>query len=224
MSNFILKIIAIISMIFDHTGYIIFGKFSFMNYIGRLAFPIFAFGISEGYKNTKNLKKYFLRLLIFAIISQIPYMLFVNAIGATNFTFNIFFTLVFGLLSITIYDKINNKYLGTLVVILFSIFAHLLNFDYGWFGISTIFIFYLFKNKKILMNVFFIIITFINYFYKYITTFNIHYLIIILFCCLSLVPINLYNNKKGKNIKYVFYIFYPLHLTLLYLVHILFKI
>ena len=222
MSSFILKIIAIICMMFDHVGYIIFGKFSFMNYIGRLAFPIFAFGISEGYKNTKNLKKYLLRLFVFAIISQIPYILFLNAIGSTNFTFNIFFTLILGLLSITIYDKIDNKYLGILIVILFSAFAELFNFDYGCFGIATIFIFYLFKDNKLLMNVFFIIITFINYFYKYITSFKIHYLIIILFCCLSLIPINLYNNKKGKNIKYVFYIFYPLHLILLYLVHLLF--
>ena len=222
MSSFILKIIAIISMMFDHVGYIIFGKFTFMNYVGRLAFPIFAFGISEGYKNTKNLKKYFLRLFIFAIISQIPYMLFLNAIGANNFTFNIFFTLILGLLSITIYDKINNKYLGILVVILFSIFAQLFNFDYGYFGIATIFIFYLKKKKKILMNILFVIITFINYFYKYLITLQIRHLIIIVFCCLSLIPINLYNNKKGKNIKYVFYIFYPLHLILLYLVHILF--
>lgn len=222
MSSFILKIIAIISMMFDHVGYIIFGKFSFMNYIGRLSFPIFAFGISEGYKNTKNLKKYLLRLFVFAIISQIPYILFLNAIDSTNFTFNIFFTLILGLLSITIYDKIDNKYLGILIVILFSVFAELFNFDYGYFGIAIIFIFYLFKDNKLLMNVFFIIITFINYFYKYITSFKIHYLIIILFCCLSLIPINLYNNKKGKNIKYVFYIFYPLHLILLYLVHLLF--
>ena len=65
--------IAIVSMVFDHTGYILFKNFSWMNYIGRLAFPIFAFQLTEGYSYTKNLKKYFLRLFIFAIISQIPY-------------------------------------------------------------------------------------------------------------------------------------------------------
>ena len=59
MSSFVLKIIAIITMFIDHVGYAIFGKFSFFNYIGRIAFPIFAFQISEGYSHTKDLKKYF---------------------------------------------------------------------------------------------------------------------------------------------------------------------
>jgi len=68
MTGFILKVIAIIAMLFDHIGYIIFRKFTFMNYIGRLAFPIFAFGISEGFKYTKNLKKYFFRLYLLLML------------------------------------------------------------------------------------------------------------------------------------------------------------
>lgn len=217
MSSFILKFIAVISMVFDHAGYVIFHKFSFMNYIGRLAFPIFAFSITEGYIHTKNLKKYFSRLLIFAFISQIPYMLFINNF-TNNFTLNILFTLSLGLLAITIYDKSKNKLLGLLFVGLCSVFAHFLHLDYGWFGIVIIFIFYIFKDKKLYMNLSFCIATFINYFYSYITTLRIEYLFIMLFCSLSLIPINLYNEKKGKNIKYFLYIFYPLHLIALYLI------
>ena len=219
MTSFVLKIIALIAMTFDHIGYIIFNKFTYMNYIGRLAFPIYAFSISEGYYHTKDLKKYFLRLFIFALISQIPYMLFLNAISSSNFTFNILFTLILGLLAITIYDKLNNKYLGLLFAILSCIIAHFFHFDYGWFGIAIIFIFHIFKNKKSLMNLFFFIATFINYFYRYIKTPKIEYIFIILFCTLSLIPINLYNGKKGKNIKYLLYIFYPLHLVLLYILN-----
>lgn len=220
MTSFILKIIAIIAMLFDHVGYIIFKKFTFMNYIGRLAFPIFAFGISEGYKYTKDLKKYFLRLGIFALISQIPYMLFLNSIGSNDFTLNIFFTLILGLLAITIYEKVNNKYLGLLFVLLCSIIAHFGHFDYGWFGIAAIFIFHIFKDKKSLMNLSFIIATFVNYLYNYVITLRIEYLFIILFCCLSLILINLYNGKKGKDIKYILYLFYPLHLIVLYLLNL----
>lgn len=216
MTSFVLKFIAVISMIFDHLGYVLFDKFSFMNYIGRLAFPIFAFSITEGYIHTRNLKKYFIRLIIFALISQIPYMLFINIFTST-FTLNILFTLVLGLFAITIYDKSKNKLLGMLSVISCAVLAHFLHFDYGWFGIAIIFIFYIFKNKKLYINFAFCITTFINYFYSYITTFRKEYLFIILFCCLSLVPINLYNGNKGKNIKYFLYIFYPLHLILLYL-------
>ena len=59
MSVFVLKLIGIISMLFDHTGYIIYKNFSFMNYIGRFAFPIFAFLITEGFIHTRDVKKYF---------------------------------------------------------------------------------------------------------------------------------------------------------------------
>ena len=62
MTSFSLKIIAIVAMFCDHFGDAFFGQFSFLNLIGRMAFPIFAFQISEGYTHTKNLRKYFLRL------------------------------------------------------------------------------------------------------------------------------------------------------------------
>lgn len=214
MSNFVLKIIAVISMLIDHSGYLIFNGFSFMNYIGRLSFPIFAFLITEGYIHTSNLKRYFSRLLIFAFISQIPYIL----LFPNPFTLNILFTLALGLLALTVYDKSKNKLLGILFVIFSAILAQLLHCDYGWFGIATIYIFYIFKNKKIYMNMFFVFTTFINYLYYFAKTLRIEYLLIFLFCTLSLIPINLYNGKKGKNIKYFLYIFYPLHLIVLYLI------
>ena len=148
MSSFVLKIIAVITMLIDHSGYLIFNGFSFMNYIGRLAFPIFAFLITEGYIHTNNLKKYFSRLIVFAIISQIPYMLLFSS---AELSLNILFTLALGLFSLIIYDKTKNKYLGFIFVILCSVLAHFLHFDYGWFGIAIIFIFYIFKNKKSLV-------------------------------------------------------------------------
>ena len=103
MSAFVLKIIALISMACDHTSYLIYGKFSFLNYIGRLAFPIFAFQISEGYIHTNNLKKYFMRLFLFALISQIPFSLFRSSY-ISGFGLNIFFTLFLGLGAIKIFD------------------------------------------------------------------------------------------------------------------------
>ena len=213
MTSFVLKIIALTTMLIDHLGYVIFDNFSFMNYIGRISFPIFAFLITEGYTHTRNLKKYFYRLLIFAVLSQIPYMILFN----DSFTLNILFALTLGLLAITVYNKLNNKILGILFVILCSVLANLLSFDYGWFGIAIIFIFYIFKEKKIYINIFFSFAVFINYMYYFAKTSRIEYLFIILSCVLSLIPINLYNGKKGKNIKYFLYLFYPLHLLALYL-------
>lgn len=217
MSSFALKIIAVIAMLIDHSGYVIFNEFSFMNYIGRLAFPIFAFLITEGYIHTSNLKRYFSRLIIFALLSQIPFML----LFPNDFTLNILFTLALGLLAITVYSKLQNKVLGLLFITFSAVLAHLLRFDYGWFGIAIIFIFYVFKNEKFYMNLFFCITIFLNYFYYFAKTSMIEYLFIFLFCALSLIPINLYNGKKGKNIKYFLYIFYPLHLIVLYLIKLI---
>ena len=221
MSSFILKIIAIISMFIDHLGYAIWGKFSFFNYIGRLAFPIFAFQISEGYTHTKNLKKYFFRLFLFAIISQIPFMLFTSIIS-TKFSLNIFFTLLLGLVCIFIYDKSRYKLLGIITSIAIGFIAQISNCDYGFYGISIILIFHVFKSNFINASILFIIATILKYLNPIIQSgFNNIYLN--LFIC-TLIPalfLAAYNNKKGRNTKYLLYLFYPLHLLLIYVIHLL---
>lgn len=217
MSSLELKIIALISMLFDHCGYIFFNKITVMNVIGKLSFPIFAFQISEGYKHTKNLKLYFFRLFMFAVASEVPFILFLSCFGTPTFTLNIFFTLFLGLLAITIYDKFNNKKLGLLFVLFIIILAQITNCDYGCFGVTIIFLFYLFKDKKLLMNLSFIIAVVIKYIISYIQSSNKIHIYFAISTCLSLLFINLYNNKKGRNIKYLLYVFYPLHLMVLVL-------
>lgn len=196
-------------------GHTFLGRPTFFNVIGRIAFPIFAFQITEGYIHTKNLKQYFLRLGIFALISQIPFMIFLNSIGINKFTLNIFFTLILGLLCITIYDKSKNKSLGILLVLLLMILSELLKCDYGYYGIALTFLFYLFKNKKSYMNISVTFLIIVKYFIDYINKPHIYQIYLAIGTILSLLFINLYNNKKGKNIKYLLYIFYPLHLIIL---------
>ena len=91
MSSFVIKIIAIISMIFDHASDAIIGHFSFFNLIGRIAFPLFCFQLVNGFKHTKNIYKYMLRLIIFGIISQIPFSIFIYFYSGSFTTLNIFF-------------------------------------------------------------------------------------------------------------------------------------
>jgi len=217
MTSFILKIIAIISMFLDHLSYSIYGHFSWLNYLGRIAFPIFAFQITEGYNNTKNLKKYFLRIGIFAILSQIPFFLFTKTFTDT-FTLNIFFTLLAGLFSITIYDKFKNKFLGLTCCTIIGIMSEILHFDYGWFGILIILIFYIFKNNQVNITIAFIFAVLIKYIIALLQNNYYGYYILALFTMLSIIPILLYNKKQGKKIKYFFYIFYPVHLLILYFI------
>ena len=216
MSSFVLKMIAIISMFIDHVGYAIFGKFSYFNYIGRIAFPIFAFQISEGYVHTKNLKKYFFRLFLFAIISQIPFMLF-HSILSTEFSLNIFFTLLLGLACIFIYDKSNYKILGIIASIAIGIIAQISHCDYGFYGVAIILIFYIFKDNFINASIFFILATAIKYLVPIIKYgFNNVYLYLFIFTIISAIFLATYNGKKGKNTKYLLYLFYPIHLLLIY--------
>lgn len=206
-------------MFLDHIGSSILGKFSFFNLIGRISFPIFAFQAVQGYINTKSLKKHLIKLFIFACISQIPFKLFLSTF-TNQFAFNIFFTLFLGLFTLFVYDKCNNKLFGFLFVIISSIISEFLLFDYGAFGILLIFAFYFFKDKKLLMIISITILCFTKYIPNIIEypSLYLHYLLCSFFTSISLIFIWFYNKKEGPKAKYFFYIFYPLHLLILYIV------
>ncbi len=225
MSAFVLKVIACISMFTDHIGYVIFNKSSYFNYIGRFAFPIFAFQISQGYIHTKNIKKYMKRLLIFAVISQIPFILFRSSI-VDGFAINTIFTLLFGLISIYSYDKIS-KVCGISIGISLGILAEICKFDYGFYGVFLVLLFYIFNNNKILLVSTFSLVTIIKYsqmllpYISYGSDTILKALKInfpLCFCTLlSSIFICFYNGKKGHDSKYLLYLFYPLHLLAIYI-------
>lgn len=217
MTSFVLKIIGILTMICDHLSYAIFGKFTILNVIGRIAFPIFAYQLVVGYTNTKNKEKHILKLLIFSIISQIPFMMFLSTF-TNQIIINVFFTFFIALVALYIYDKCKNKFLAFLIVVGFSIVAQLINTDYGMFGIILVYIFYLFKDKKAIM----VTCAFILFLIKYLINIiqypymNLEYLLCIIAISISLTIILFHNKKEGPKLKYFFYIFYPLHLLILY--------
>lgn len=226
MSAFVLKIIACITMFIDHIGYVIFDGTSYFNYIGRIAFPIFAFQIAQGYVHTRNVKKYLIRLLIFAFLSQFPFMLFYSIIS-NDFTVNVIFTLLFGLFGIIVYDK-TNKILGILITISIGIIAQICHFDYGLYGVISVLLFYIFRNRKVLLILAFDIATLINYLFRIIYSISEYgkqyadyfldfYFPLCICTILSSIFIYLYNGKKGHDSKYLLYLFYPLHLLLIYM-------
>ena len=221
MTSFILKIIGIITMFSDHFGDSVLCRFSFFNLIGRIAFPIFAFQAVQGYIHTKNLKKHILKLFVFACISQIPFMLFLSTF-TNSFALNIFFTFLLGMIALFLYEKSKHKIIGFLLVIFVSILGEVLQVDYGAFGILLMFVFYFFKEKKLQMTLCTIALCFAKYIPNIITipSLYFHYLSCATFTSLSLCFILFYNQKEGPKAKYFFYIFYPLHLTLLYILHL----
>ena len=224
MSSFTIKIIACITMLLDHIKYSgpIFENF-ITQYLGRLSFPLFAFLLVEGYTHTSDLKKYIKRLFIFGIISQIPFMLFRSLVGEW-IMLNIMFTLLFGLMCIMVYEKIERKYISIPLVILIILLGEFLRVDYGWFGVTSIFVMYLLKDKKELLPLIYGVIILIFY-YLLVGLENMlstEYLLQILFVWLSTFVINMYNGEKGIGVKYFFYCFYPIHMLIVYLLSFIF--
>ena len=216
MSSFIIKIIAIISMFLDHTG-IIF-DIDYLRIVGRLSFPLFAFQAVNGYLNTKNYKRHMNKLLIFSIISQVPYILFIIT-TKREFSLNIMFTIYFALASIFLYEKVKNKKLSLLIVFLISYLGSVIDIDGGMWAILFIFSFYYFKDNKVLRNISFIFFSIIKYIFLFIWYKSFYYLFLIIGTICSLIPISLYNKKEGIKLNYFFYLFYPLHFIILIILH-----
>lgn len=222
LTSYQLKWIAIITMLIDHAGFVLFNDLQILRMIGRLAFPIFCFLLVEGLAHTSNLGKYFLRLFAFAFVSEVPfdYMFYPNNIN-NNVSVNIwahqniFFTLFIGLLVIAAIDYVNRRFpdkviYTTLAEVAFTaagcVVAIVLNTDYDALGILYIVFFYIYKNNKTLL-IWYLALSTIFYFEFQINT--------QILCLVSLIFINMYSGEKGKGMKYFFYAFYPLHIILL---------
>ena len=219
MSSFILKVIGIITMLLDHIG-IAFYDHSFFRIIGRLAFPIFAFQSIVAYEHTRNKKKYLFKLLIFGIISQIPFYLMKNSVNHP-FLINVMFTILLGLISIIVFNRFTNKIMGFISVVLIGILCSILRIDYGFFGILTIFLFYYYRNNFVKAAFSFSFLFIIRYILFIIYFDTIYYLLILLATLLALVPISLYNKKEGIKTRYLFYVFYPLHMLIIFIIKII---
>ena len=215
MSGLLLKITALLTMIIDHYGAIFQPNIMIYRIIGRLAFPIYCFLLVEGYTHTSNIKKYTSRLLIFALISEIPFDLaFYGRIGFVHQ--NIFFTLFIGLVAIYLIDNKDTKYKfdSTLVIIVATVLATILRTDYQFIGIVYILLFYFTRNlpKKKRLSTIALIMIAINLAAGMVQQFSL----------LALIIIYLYNNEPGaknKLLQMSFYIAYPLHLLIYYIIN-----
>ena len=213
-----LKIIACVSMLIDHIGAVFFPRIYILRLIGRISFPIFGFMIAEGFFYTKNVKKYLIRLVLLALLSEIPYDFAFSGKLIDLTRQNIFFTLTIALIGIIVYDKYKNTNItiATVSVFVLSVIAFICKTDYDLFGVLIIFGFYLYRGNfiRISLNlIFYSILMCISHVLvsgSY-SVFNFFQLVAIL----SLIFISKYNNQKGYNFKLLFYGFYPLHLILI---------
>lgn len=144
LSGSSLKIIAVLSMVIDHCAYYLLEHgtvlYEAMRCVGRIAFPVFAFLIAEGFSHTRNKRSYFVQLLGFAFFSEIPWFLLNGADG----THNVMFTLALGVVALTLLDRCcEHKVLSFMAVCLVAVLAYYMGTDYDWRGILMIAIFYI---------------------------------------------------------------------------------
>lgn len=206
----VLKWIAVLTMVIDHVGAILFPDQIWMRVIGRVAFPVYAYCLAEGFRYTSDYRRYLGRLALFAILSEIPFDL---AFYGVPFSFahqNVFFTLTLGLILLWVLERFREQLLlcaGAFVVLCFL--AQALHMDYGAGGLLMVFAFYLARQGTspwIGWGIF----VFINLFGY---AGGVQWAAI-----LALLPIGLYSGKAGKKKQRFFYWIYPLHLLLLWII------
>ncbi len=233
ISTFALKIIAILAMAIDHVGFVFLPDVYVFRIVGRIAFPIFAFLLVQGYIHTQDdnrrFYKYLTRLFLFAIISEVPFNLLNNETILCPAHQNVFFTLFLSLIALKTFDylKPHSKLLGTLCVVSIALINIAIQADYAFIGILFVFAFYAYVNKpnKVLLTITIVLINLmmplvdIACAYANEGVFNFSPLIISIGIVLVLPFIFNYNGSLGKAskyLKYFFYIFYPLHMMIIY--------
>ena len=210
-----LKLIAMASMVLDHVGDNFFPGLLWMRALGRIAMPVFAFCTAEGFIHTRDKGRYLRRLLLFGLVSEVPFDL-VTAGKVLEFTHqNIMFTFAWAVLALICFEgllargRTKARAAGAYAVLFaFLISSLFLGLDYNMLALGMIFLFYLLREKALWVRT-----AAAAGFHVLLRNVGIYW-----FGLLGFVPICLYNGRRGKGLKWLFYLFYPGHLLLIWLV------
>ncbi len=226
MNKLHLKLIAAITMVFDHAAIIFLlpdtNVYSIFRVIGRISFVLFAYMIAEGFHKTKNFKNYILRLGVLAIGIEL-FLIGYYLIFEINYilSFNIIWTLIFGLMSLFLFYH-KNQYLKLLVIPLVFL-SEYLGLSYGAYGVLMILFFGLYNNKFTnFLHLIFLNLLFIDQPLLSLTSFAEYakFPAIQWFSMIAIIFIFFYNGHFGKyKLKWFFYVFYPGHLVVLYIIN-----
>lgn len=237
-SSATLHILAMLLMLLDHLWATIVPGQEWLTCLGRVAFPIFAFLAAEGYFHTHNFKRYCLRLLLFALISEVPFNLMYGGQPLYPFHQNVLWTFLIALLGMRLLDLARSKMklwlfvpTAALLVLLFTGIGQLAMVDYFGAGVLTVFVFYFFHGRNWwcfvgqLIGLGFIHIHLLGSMYYPIIVFGHEFHLVQQgLALLALLPIWLYHGRQGhhsKPFQYLCYAFYPVHILILVLLSML---
>lgn len=201
MTGFQLKLLAMLAMTADHIGAVFFPEIPLLRWIGRLAMPVLCFFIGEGLRHTRSPRRYLLRLTGFALLSELPFDLaFYGGIEWGHQ--NVYFTLALGLLALWAIQSRGME--GWLLALTAALAAELLGCDYGMYGVLLILLLDRFHHAcseqlaaAALLN--------LAFFGLQTQTLSL----------IALPLLWLYNGKRGRDDRRLFYLYYPAHLCVL---------
>lgn len=213
----VLKIIALLTMTIDHIGYILCDNYTPFRIIGRIAFPIFAYMIAEGCRYTRNRKRHLLLILGLGILFQLAVFLAEGSLEQCIFiTFSLSIALIYSMEYSRSHNDLPAKLLFPLCVILTYVLCEIVplyfsvydfSIDYHFFGAFLPLLIYLGKTKeqKLLLTTVGLVLV------------NLQYGGIQWLSLAALPLLAFYNGQKGRwHLKYLFYIYYPLHLSVIW--------
>lgn len=217
LSGSSLKVIAVVSMVIDHCAYFLMEpetvQYEVMRCVGRIAFPVFAFLIVEGFLHTRNRMRYLFTLLCFAVVSEVPWSL----LNGNDGTHNVLFTLALGVTTLMFLDKLikSNRTLSISVVLVMAYLAYYLGVDYDWRGMLMMAIFFILKSKGASHSPFSRVLQLVFSF-----PLMMHYGMV--GAMLACTVLFMYDGSRGfiqgSVAKYGFYAIYPVHLLLIWFV------
>lgn len=231
----VLHIIAMTLMLMDHLWATLLPAREWLTYAGRVAFPIFAFMAVEGYFHTRSFKKYILRMLLFAVLSEIPFDLMYGGTWFYPVHQNVLWTFLLGLLGVWLMEQVRKKgktwmYLLVCVLVVPAglVLGTLCMVDYYGVGVLTVFVFYFLHGRKWwcflgqLAALYWLNVELLGGLMYPVQLFGMEFEL----CqqglaLLALIPIWLYRGRQGyhsKPFQYLCYAFYPVHMLLLVVV------
>jgi hypothetical protein len=206
-----MQIIAMLTMLIDHIGYIFFPGELAWRYVGRIAFPIYCYGLVQGHIHTSSRARYLRRLLWIALIAQVPYNLALDPGG-----WNVVFTLLLSAIVLVILDKLPSLWFGIPVVIAAVFLMDVLPLDYNAYGLLLVLIFRYARSYWLVLAHFVL-----NGFYLFYSGWLVQMVSILPTLFIALTPGVWGFLEKKRLPRWVWWSFYPAHLAVLALLKIL---
>ncbi len=219
MSSFALRALALVCMLVDHAGLALFPNIGAFRCAGRLAFPIFCFLLVQGFMHTRGPRAYARRLLLFALLSEVPFDLLIFGRTACLVEQNAIFSLLLGLLALHGARAAEKRPVALAACsLLLCMAAMTLRVSFGWLGVALCLCFYLLRQHRGRMLLSAGAILLIYSLSLQLSGVTRSWVLVSLCSLLALGPLLLYNGKRGVRVPvltFLFYAAYPLHMLLL---------